>query len=52
MSKVGNCSGSLPLSLITLLIVVYGASLVKMSAHGGKAAASLISSLGQSLDRG
>lgn len=51
MSKVGNCSGFFPLGLITLLIIIYGDSLVKISARGGKAA-SLISSVGQSMDRG
>lgn len=51
MSKVGNCTGSFPFSLITLLIIGFGDCLVKMSAHRGKAAG-LISTLGQSLDRG
>lgn len=54
MSKVVNCSNSIPLGLIALLIISCDDFLVKISsqkAHGGKAA-SLISSLGQSLDRG
>lgn len=51
MSKIDNCSGSFPFSLITLLVIGFGDCLVKMSARRGKAAG-LISTLGQSLDRG